>query len=344
MSLKIIAKSDIAAFVSSAMSHYEVLSPIARENAFAFAPIRDATLVRLDYNTTILPPKKAFLPQEETLFTFEKDGGFSTQAIFDTQPRLLFGVHTCDIHAMKLLDAAFLKGYADAHYRQRRENTLIVGIECLTPCDEYSFCKSMETLSATEGYDLHLTDIGEVYTVDVATRAGEWLLAQHANARDATRSEVARLNRALSEKWRLFKYKLDVDVRQLPALMAMSYKSPVWEELGNRCLACGACNYVCPTCYCFNVVDVVGSDGMTGGRKRVWDSCQLDAFALVATGENFRKTRAERQRHRFFRKTKYLTEMHNALGCVGCGRCGRACLVNITMVDTLNALYRASVA
>ena len=341
MSLKIISKQDMAPFVSSVMSQYDVLGPVAKESKFAFAPLTDAAQLRLDYNTTILPPKKALLPQEETLFTFKVDGGFTAQPVFDICPRVVFGAHTCDIHAMKLLDAVFTKGYEDTHFLKRRENTVIVGIECLTPCDEHSFCKSMGTLSAGEGYDLHLTDLGDAYAVDVNTPTGEALIARHAQAREATREDNNRLNKVLSEKWPRFPYKLDFDASELPSLMAVSYKSPLWEELGAKCLACGQCTIVCPTCYCFNVVDEMGLDGKSGERKRIWDSCQLDEFARIGSGENFRKNRSQRQRHRFFRKGKYLPDNHGELGCVGCGRCARACLVDITPVNVFNALYKA---
>jgi ferredoxin len=341
MSLKIVNKQDVAAFVSSVMTQYDVVGPVAKENKFAFAPITDAAQVRLDYNTTILPPKKALLPQEETLFKFETNGGFAAQPVFDIRPRVILGVHTCDLHAMKLIDAVFTAGYPDAHYLKRRENAVIVGLECLTPCDEHAFCKSMGTLSASDGYDVHLTDLGDVYAVDVSTGAGEALLARHARTRDASPGDMARMNQVLSDKWPRFPYKLDFDASELPSLMAVSYKSPLWDELGNKCLACGQCTIVCPTCYCFNVVDDVSMDGQSGERKRVWDSCQLDEFARVGTGENFRKNRSQRQRHRFFRKGKYLPDNHGELGCVGCGRCARACLVDITPVGVFNALFKA---
>jgi sulfhydrogenase subunit beta (sulfur reductase) len=341
MSLKILRKEDLASFVSSLMTQYEVLGPVTRENKFAFAAITDPAQLRLEYNTTILPPKKALLPQEETLFRFQTDGGFSAVPVFDLRPRVVLGVHTCDLHAMKLIDAVFIQGYPDAHYLKRRENTVIIGLECLTPCDEHSFCKSMGTLSASEGYDLHLTDLGDAYAVDISTALGEATLTRHAQAHEATREDFARLDKVLSEKWPRFTYKMDFDTGELPSLMAVSYRNPLWEELGAKCLACGQCTLVCPTCYCFNVRDKVGLDGRSGARTRIWDSCQLEEFAQVATGENFRKTRAQRQRHRFFRKGKYLPDVHGELGCVGCGRCARACLVDITPVNVFNALYKA---
>jgi ferredoxin len=342
MTLRIIEKRAMAEFVSSLMQGYEVVGPRAKDGQYAFGPITEYGQLRLDYNTTVLPPKKYLLPQEETLFTFKTEG-LAAAPVFDTQPRVVLGVHTCDLHAISLLDAVFTTGERDEHYLKRRASTLLVGLECLTPCDEHSFCKSMNTLSVSEGFDLHLTDLGDRYAVEIGTPAGEGLLAKFGGARPAGQQDAAMLNRVLSEKWPRFPYRLDFDGAELPALMAVSYKSPTWAELEKTCLACGSCNTVCPTCYCFNVLDDISLDGKTGTRRRVWDSCQLDEFARVAGGENFRKSRAQRQRHRFFRKGKYIPDMHGELGCVGCGRCARACLVDITPVGVWNALHKAHV-
>lgn len=346
MSLKIIEKAAMAAFVSGVMGQYAVVGPQVKawqadgREQFAFGPITDPDQLRLDYNTTILPPKKHLLPQEETLFTF-CTADFTATPKLDIQPQVILGVHTCDLHAMKLLDAVFATGEQDEHYMRRRASTLIVGIECLKPCDEHSFCKSMNTLTADDGFDLLLTDMGDVYAVEVGTEAGAKLLQDHCQTCEASEAAIGRLNQVLSEKWPRFSYRLDFDGAELPALMALSYKDALWDELGKRCLACGSCNIVCPTCYCFNVCDHIALDGQTGERARVWDSCQLDEFARVATGENFRHKRSQRQRHRFFRKGKYISDMHHELGCVGCGRCARACLVDITPVGVWNALYQA---
>ena len=340
MSLKIIEKGSMAEFVSSMLQQYEVVGPLAKENQFAFGPLADYGQLRLDYNTTILPPKKYLLPQEEVLLKFQTDT-LSATPVFDARPRVIFGMHTCDIHALKLLDAVFAKDNPDEHYLKRRAAAVVVGVECLTPCDEHSFCKSMNTLSAADGFDLHLIDLGHAYAVEVGTSAGEALLSGHATARVAAQEDVTLMNKVLSDKWPRFPYKLDFDGSELPALMAVSYKSAVWEDLDKRCLACGSCNLVCPTCYCFNVKDNITLDGKAGERVRVWDSCQLDEFARVGTGENFREKRSQRQRHRFFRKGKYIPDMHGELGCVGCGRCARACLVDITPVGVWNELHKA---
>jgi ferredoxin len=273
--------------------------------------------------------------------TFNRAGKTTVETVIESEPTVILGVHTCDLHALRVLDRAFTSDYPDAHYLRRRGQTLLVGIECLEPCNEHSFCKSMGTLSVGDGYDLHLTDLGEAYAVDVGSDAGAALLERSDGAYLATEADMQQLNRVLGAKWPRFPYKLDLDVGELPALMHQSYSSPVWNELAQICLACGQCTLVCPTCYCFNVRDEIELNLQDGARLRRWDSCQLDEFATVATGENFREHQAARLRHRFMRKGRYLTEKFNELGCVGCGRCARSCPVDISPVNVFNDLHRA---
>ncbi|MBF8282743.1 MAG: hydrogenase [Anaerolineales bacterium] len=347
MSLRVIAKEALSRFVASLRNKYRVVGPKPIHGQYLFDEVESPDDLHLNYTQTVVPPKKYLLPQREELLRFNTDGS-RMEPVFDDRPTVLLGVHTCDLHAIKLLDKVFSHGFADQHYRRRRESTLLIGIECLRPCSPHSFCKSMGTLSATDGFDLHLTDLGNPgdgadageYAVDVGSEAGAALLDRHAETRAATDDDYKRLNAVLAQKWPHFPYRLDFDVTELPSLMRTSYHSPLWKELGQRCLACGSCTNVCPTCYCFNVQDEVDLALSAGKRVRFWDSCQLDEFATVAGGHDFRATRAERQRHRFLRKGMYQTDAFSLLGCVGCGRCAQACLVHINPVETFNTLYR----
>jgi sulfhydrogenase subunit beta (sulfur reductase) len=339
MSLWVIDKQAMAAFVRGMMADYRVVGPVAKGIKYAFDQIEDLAELRLDYNTSILPPKKYLQPQEERLMTFTRTGKPVAEMVLDAPPTVLLGIHTCDLHGIRVLDEAFSQGYPDAHYLERRKNTLLVGIECLEPCDEHSFCKSMGTLTVSNGYDLHLTDLGDAYSVDVGSEAGRALLKQFSEARQATEADMKRMNKVLGAKWPRFPYKLEFDVGELSTLMAQSYENPVWEKLADICLACGQCTLVCPTCFCFNVYDEVDLSLEDGERRRRWDSCQLDEFARVAGGENFREHQASRLRHRFMRKGRYLMEKYGELGCTGCGRCARSCLVDISPVDVFNELH-----
>ena len=103
----------------------------------------------------------------------------------------------------------------------------------------------------------------------------------------------------------------------------------MWSELGEKCFSCGSCTMVCPTCVCYNVKDNVEVNLQKGKRYRQWDSCMFFSFATVSGGENFRPTGTDRLKHRLHRKGKYMLERWGELGCVGCGRCVHACLVDI---------------
>jgi sulfhydrogenase subunit beta (sulfur reductase) len=346
MQLRVLPKDQVPRFVGALMADYRVIAPVAKgpvssspgSGNFGFEPLVDPANLRLDYNITILPPKTALQPPRERVVRIDFAGDPIVESEVEAVPTILFGVHTCDLHAIPMLDRAFSADYPDAHYLERRKKTLIVSLECLTPCDEHSFCKDMGTMAAEDGYDLHLTDIGSAYTVDIGTEAGAALLEKYEGARRAADGDTRLLEEALSAKWPRFRNRLTFDSTELPALLAAGYNHSIWKQLGDRCLACGSCTNVCSTCYCFNVTDSIELSGTAAVRTRNWDSCQLEEFALVAGGENFREARGARQRHRMLRKGKYLRERFGTTGCVGCGRCIRTCLVHINIVDTFNAI------
>ncbi len=348
MSFRVISKEALSRCVASLQRRYRVVGPRPVHGQYVFDDVESPDQLHLDYSQSVVPPKKYLLPQREELLRFRLDGG-RIEPLLDQPPTIVLGVHTCDLHAIQLLDKVFGSGYADQHYQQRRQNTLLIGVECLKPCSRHSFCKSMGTLSATDNFDLHLTplidseDGAAEYAVEIGSERGQALLDAHAETRAATDDDMRRLNAVLSEKWPRFSYRLDFDVSELPSLMRVSHNSALWEELGRRCLACGSCTNVCPTCYCFNMQDEVDFALSAGKRVRVWDSCQLDEFASVAGGHNFRPSRARRQRHRFLRKGQYQTDAYGLPGCVGCGRCAQACLAHISPVETFNALHHERV-
>jgi sulfhydrogenase subunit beta (sulfur reductase) len=113
-------------------------------------------------------------------------------------------VHTCDTHAIKLFDHIFGQGFTDQHYQAHRENTILVSIECLQPCSEHSFCRDMGTASAADGFDLHMTDIGNAYVLKIGTPRGAKLLENCYQIFTTTEPDMARLNDILHEKWENF--------------------------------------------------------------------------------------------------------------------------------------------
>jgi ferredoxin len=337
MSIKKLDKATFDTWVEACIKKQRVFGVQAKGDRFAFAPLTHAADLRLDYDVTILPPKKYFQPQCETLLKFDRQKGF--ESVFDDEPFVVFGVHPYDMVAILQTDKLFADDQYDAHYMKRREQATIVVSDVLTASSDV-FAGCMGTTTIHDGFDILVTNIDDDYIVDIRTSKGE-ALADTLNAAPDADTISLKLRKLLwAENTELLqKHKLDVRSDILPELLTKSYDHPVWEEKAKRCFSCGSCNLVCPTCYCFDVQDDVDWTLQKGERRRVWDGCHLSEFAAVAGGHNFRRPRAERYRHRYYRKGKYVPEKIGEIACVGCGRCITACTVNIANpVEIYNSL------
>jgi len=324
-------------WVNDLMVSRSVIGVRAKEDKFEFAPLHSASELRLDYDVTILPPKMFFQPPCEKLLTFEGSAQF--KPLPPGEPFVLFGVHPYDLAAILQLDALFSAENDDLHYRARRENALIVACD-VQFASQNVFAGCMGTATIGAGFDVLLTLVGEGYVASAGTEAGDALLSEIKGAPEADATSLALRAQVWSDNQRMLRrHDLRVSLKDLPGLLERSVDHPVWEEKSARCFSCGSCNLVCPTCYCFDVNDEVNWDLKSGMRYRTWDACLLNDFAAVAGGHNFRKSRAERYRHRYYRKGKYLPEKIGQIACVGCGRCISACVSKIANpVEVYNRL------
>ncbi len=341
MSVSTVTKEQFKQFVASLIdSDQTVVGIQAKDDKFAFGELTSAEDLRLDYDVSILPPKKYVLPQKEALLSFEVGG--DSQSIQDNQPTVLLGVHPYDMIAINQMDELFRQGEYDNHYMNRRNNLTIIACDVVTPSKNV-FASSMNTATVDKGYDILLTDIGDAYVVETGTDKGEALVKGMAGAMEATEDAIKKRN-AVQEKntTGLDQHKLDCKPSFLPKLLEKAYEHPVWEEKARLCYSCGSCNQVCPTCYCFDVQDEVEWDMKSGCRYRAWDGCLLQNFATVAGDHNFRQRRSDRFRHRLYRKGKYVPgKIDGEIACVGCGRCITACTSKIANpVEIYNALMK----
>lgn len=297
----------------------------AKGDRFAFGKLESAAELRLDYDVTLLPPRKFFQPQVETLLTFKGSGGYAS--VDDSTEMIVVGVHPYDMVAINQMDSIFTQDNCDKHYVMRRQKATIIACDVVTPSKNV-FAAEMGNAVVREGFDILLTDIGGAYIAEAATDKGEALLGSAPAAGDAdiaAREQVWQRNQQA-----LSKHKLGCKPSDIPKILEKAYKHPVWEEKARTCYSCGSCNQVCPTCYCFDVQDDLNWDMNSGKRSRIWDGCLLEPFATVAGNHNFRKNRADRFRHRLYRKGMYVpAKIGGQIACVGCGRCVGACLPDI---------------
>jgi formate hydrogenlyase subunit 6/NADH:ubiquinone oxidoreductase subunit I len=335
--IKYITDKGFARLVSGLINERRVFGTVSKDGFPAFGEINEPEELVLFQTPTYLSAKEFFFPQKETLLRFNMHEG-THEPVVEAEAQAVIGLHSCDVHAVALMDRAFAHGTPDVNYAARRARTIIIGTDCFP--DEYCFCSSVGTMDSDEGFDLFLHKLSRGMLVRVGSDQGGELLEKYASARNATKAEVREHEEGKAVKEASFKTRLDAPPDILPDIYAKSDEHPVWDRIGAICYGCGSCNNVCPTCYCFDIRDEVRPDLSGGERVRVWDGCTLEDFAKVAGGHNFRSTRASRLRHRFNRKFRYLSDKFDALFCVGCGRCSRTCLVNINIAEVTNEIIR----
>jgi len=328
--IKTITKKDFSTFIDAIIKDrsYDVVGVRAKGARYVFDTLSSANELCLDYDVTIVPPKKYFLPQHETLLKFSMQKPFEGKETIPDESRIIIGVHPYDIIALDQTDRHYLDQQQDNYYKKRRENTLIVGVD-IKNVSERSFAASMKTNTTDSGFDLLLTDIGTNYAITIGTEKGNKLLKKYATVKDANASDLTKLKTARNAVLKKYKQKVKIDKKDWSPLLVANYNHAIWEERADVCMECSSCTMVCPTCFCYDVKDDVSLNLTQGNRTRTWDGCMLKDFTKVGSGEVFRDDVKERYRHRFFRKGNYLPERYGFVACVGCGRCGIACLPDI---------------
>ncbi|ACB94156.1 4Fe-4S dicluster domain-containing protein [Beijerinckia indica] len=288
---------------------------------------------------------KRFLhPPVETLLTMNKGAeGITISPGERAAPRFAFlGVRACEIHAIAIQDRVFCDGpYPDATYVMRRRDAFIVAVNCGV-AGGTCFCVSMQTgPKAHSGFDLALTELidgrAHEFLVEIGSEAGADVLEQVTH-RPASDQQIAAAEAIMAHTASQMGRKLETD--GIKDLLQGNPNHPRWDAVAARCLTCGNCTMVCPTCFCTTVEDHSDLMGTSAERVRKWDSCFTMDFSYIHGG-SVRKTGVSRYRQWMTHKLASWIDQFGTSGCVGCGRCITWCPVGIDITEETAAIRAA---
>lgn len=341
MLFKTISKAAFKVWMNGIIAQNETIAPKLTDRdllgnpIYGFKQVSTFDEIALDYTKTYSSVKNYFLPFDENLATFNFSAkNWEQKTNVTLHPRVIVGVRACDLNGLLKLDKVFMKGiFPNPQYTSRRKNTFIIGLdhEPLPDC----FCQSLNCDQALHGFDLYMTDIGDKYFLQINSSKAFNALKM-VETQDIVKTDEIKFISTQKKMKSLFS--TSVDVTGLPQLMDIEFESEIWRHWGSKCLSCGACAMVCPTCYCCTVEENIDISLKTAFKDRILYSCNLVDFAEVAGGHNFRPTSDNRLKYRFYHQFRGFVESYDEPKCVGCNRCGSACPARINPVEVIKDL------
>jgi sulfhydrogenase subunit beta (sulfur reductase) len=342
---------------------YEVIGPTVKQGAVSYEPIGSAAELPVGltdeqeggtyrlresgddaifgFNNGANSWKNHLFPPNVTLWKGRRaeDGSIAYEPDAEEPgPYAFIGVRSCDLAAIGIQDRVFIgDAYVNGDYAARREGAFIVAVNC-SKAGNTCFCASMETgPRAKGGFDLALTEIVEDehrFTVEVGSDRGEEILAEleSREAAEADREAALAVSARCAEGMGR-----ELETEGIKELLYRNMEHPRWDEVSERCLTCGNCTLVCPTCFCHHVEDTTDLAGQESERVRRWDSCFGLEHSYVVGG-SVRNSPQSRYRQWMTHKLATWIDQFGTSGCVGCGRCITWCPVAIDITEEAAAI------
>lgn len=306
-----------------------VQAPVKKAHTTDFAPVNSFAEITDDYIVTTQSAKSVAFPRVEKLFKYtkaKKEVQITDYPLASIPEVVMWGVRPCDASGVSPLNAIFTWDCEDVIFTTKLKRTTFIGFSC-QKSDVSCFCTSVGgNPGATEGSDILFTKLSSGdYLAEVVTEKGKAIQALASELFEAAPAEEKEKNLA------------DVPVRfefsEIKEKVDAYFESDIWKEQAQRCISCGTCAFVCPTCGCFDIQDE--NHGKNGQRVRTWDSCCFSQFTLHTSGHNPRETQDRRWRQRINHKFSIMPNRLKVYGCIGCGRCSRACPVDMNILEHL---------
>ena len=329
---RVLLKDKVNDFLGFLAEKYEVVAPVERGDAPAeFKALGEGDVPVLDGSKQMMTPKDYLLPRHEVLVKIDmSDGDTRVETpLPEDKPRVMLGAWLPDAQAIQVLDRVFLdRKFVDPYYSRRRENLILFAV---IPAEmRWSwFCGSVDNVDTWKSsVDALMYDLGDRYCIEATSDKGAALIES------ASLNEISDADTSAKDKlWETFKTTGVLPFTCKALYENLAWDDPVWEEIAQKCIACGTCSFMCPSCSCFDIQDE--TCGHCVERYRCRDTCQFEDFTLMGHGHNPRPNQLPRSRQRLLHKFRYQHEQFGVVGCTGCGRCVELCPVNIDIREVL---------
>jgi sulfhydrogenase subunit beta (sulfur reductase) len=313
-----------------------IFAPVVKNGSISFRIAESFSSVAADYIQTTQSSKNVTFPRTEKILDYTKTKGAVSFNPIDLQvipETIIWGVRPCDAVGIGELGAIFNWDSKDEIYNTRLSRTTVIGFSC-AKADESCFCTSVGgNPGNTVGSDILFTMMG-----DNGDLIAEILTDKGASVMNIAAELFEKGDAGEKEKF-LATVPVKFNHQEIHDKLDKFFESEEWLKQSLRCIGCGACAYVCPTCACFDIQDE--AHGKAGSRMRCWDSCGFSLFTLHTSAHNPREVQSARWRQRIMHKFSYMPDRLSVYGCTGCGRCSRACPVDMNILENLISIKEA---